>query len=110
MQKFILDQNYFKRHQVIDKSKIKLLDEFSKREAVVIEKIFLQLKSDILLKLDTLLPYITFNNFISNSGSDIVDADLESFKKVVSYYSFLRIIWREFLEENVSVKFQQKLS
>ena len=71
------------------------MDEFSEREAVVIEKIFLQLKSDILLELDTLISYITFNNFISNSGNDIADVNMESFKKAVSYYSFLRIFGGE---------------
>ena len=49
-------QNYrfFKRFQIVDKSKREFLDEFSEREVVMLKKIFIQLKSDLLSKINTI--------------------------------------------------------
>ena len=60
---FTLDRNYFKRSQIVDKSKMEFFDEFSEREVGVLKKIFLQLKYNILSEIYSRFKYVILKDF-----------------------------------------------
>lgn len=91
---FTLDRNYFKRSQIVYKSKMEFLDEFSEREVVVLKKIFLQLKYNILSEIYSRFKYIILKDFSSNYRVDDIqrsnfDVDQRKLEKAVFYYFFL---------------------
>ena len=47
-----LQSNYFEKNQIINATKIKFLEEFSDVETMIVRKMFLQLKFDILSEED----------------------------------------------------------
>nr|BBI28685.1 hypothetical protein [Dinophyceae sp. MRD-151] len=44
----LFSPRFYKKHQIVAKSKMRFLDKFTKQKVMMIRKIFLQLQSDIL--------------------------------------------------------------
>ena len=116
----VYDRDYFKVHQIVNINKMKFLEEFSDFETMVIRKMFLQLKFDILsennsrlaasaknrIKKDVEKQLETFDkfydhfrkckNYPSQQEAKITQIIFKEYiRKSLKYYSFLKLMWKE---------------